>query len=313
MSVVQGGVIASANIQRELQLGINTVISDYRNYPTEFSQIFDVQNSKKAYEVDVLRSATTLLQTKDEGAPVQYDSYSEYGNAKYQHVTYALAGAVTYEAMEDNLYMDEGMKLAKMLGDSELKTKEIVAATMMDQGYTTSGAGAYTMWDNQAVFSASHKVGKPGQTQSNMLSTPSALNQTALESAIINVTGLYNNAGLLAMIRPRKLIVPRSDTFIVERICASFLQSDNANNAINAIKSTGLLPEGYMVAHYLNNQTNWFLLTDQENGLKFFLRSEFSDKDNDFATADYRHKVMCRFSVGASDWRGFYGSGNAGS
>lgn len=310
MSIVQGGIVSQGSIQRELQAGINAIVDEYRNYPTEYSQIYSVEKSKKAYEEDVIRSGTYLLQVKPEGQAIQYDSYSEVGLQRYVHVNYGLGVSITQEAIDDNLYLDEMVKAGRLLGDSELKTKEAVAASLFDQGYTTTN---FTMWDGQALFSSSHVVGKGGATQSNMLSVPSALNQAAIESAVIAVSGFLNNAGLLAKVMPKKLIIPRSDVFIAERITKSFLQSDNANNAINAIQSLGVLPEGYMVDHYLVNQTNWFIKTDAMDGLKFFERSSYSGADNDFNTSDYRHKVTTRFSVGASDWRGVFGSGNAGS
>jgi hypothetical protein len=68
-----------------------------------------------------------------------------------------------------------------------------------------------------------------------------------------------------------------------------------------------------MVNHYLTNQTNWFITTDVPEGLKFFQRAQKSGSDNDFNTSDYRHKVTTRFSLGCTDVRGVFGSGNAGS
>lgn len=309
MSIIQGGIVAQGNIQRELQDGINAIVDGWRMRPTEYSQIFKVAASKKAYEEDVIRTGTALLSVKPEGQAIQYDSYSETGLQRYVHINYGLGVAITEEAMDDNLYINEASKAGELLGKSEKITKETTSALFFDNGYGTT---TFTCWDGEALFSASHLIGKGG-TYSNMLSVASALNQASIESAAVAISGFKDSSGLLAMVKPERLVVPRSDIFIAERILGSFLQSDNANNARNALDSLGVFSKGYMVNHYLTNQTNWFITTDVMDGLKFFQRSEKSGSDNDFNTSDYRHKVTTRFSLGITDPRGVFGSGNAGS
>lgn len=309
MTIIQGGVVGQGNIQRELQAGINAIVDGYRARPTEYSQIFKVQKSEKAYEEDVIRTGTALLQVKPEGQAINYDSYSEVGLQRYVHINYGLGVAITEEAMDDNLYINEAPRAGELLGRSEMITKETVAAQLFDSGYSTTN---FTCWDSLALFSASHVIGKGG-TYSNMLSVPSSLNQAAIESALVAISGYRDASGLLAKVEAEKLVVPRSDIFIAERILGSFLQSDNANNNINALQSLGMFSKGWMVNHYLSNQTNWFCTTDVMDGLKFFQRSEKSGSDNDFNTSDYRHKVTTRFSLGVTDPRGVFGSGNAGS
>jgi hypothetical protein len=309
MSIIQGGVVGQGSIQRELQAGINAIVDTWRSYEPEYSKIFNVQKSEKAYEEDVIRTGTAALQVKPEGQAINYDSYSEVGLQRYVHVNYGLGVAITEEAMDDNLYINEASKAGELLGKSEKNTKETIAAQLFDNGYGTT---TFTSWDGVALFSASHLIGKGG-TYSNMLSTASALNQASIESAIVAISGLKDSSGLIAQIKAKKLVIPRSDIFIAERILGSYLQSDNANNNINALQSLGIFSEGWMVNHYLTNQTNWFITTDTMDGLKFFQRSQKSGSDNDFNTSDYRHKVTTRFSLGCTDPRGVFGSGNAGS
>lgn len=309
MSIVQGGLVSQGSIQRELQAGINSIVSVWRAKPNVYGQIFDVQKSEKAYEEDVIRTGTSLLQVKPEGQAIQYDSYTETGLQRYIHINYGLGVAITEEAIDDNLYVNEMSKAGEELGRSELITKETIAAQLFDNGYGTT---TFAAWDGVALFSTSHLIGKGG-TYSNMLSTASALNQASLESAAIAVRGFKDSSGRLAAITPKKVVVPRSDMFLIEKILGSFLVSENANNAINPLMSLKTFSEGYIVNDYLVNQTNWFITTDVNDGLKFFNRSEKSGSDNDFNTSDYRHKVTTRFSLGATDARCVFGSGNAGS
>lgn len=309
MSIIQGGVVSQGSIQRELQAGINSIVDKWRSYETEYSKIYNVEKSNKAYEEDVIRTGTALLQVKPEGQAINYDSYSEVGLQRYVHVNYALGVAITEEAIDDNLYINEGDKAGELLGKSEKITVETIAAQLFDNGYGTT---TFTSWDGVALFSASHLIGKGG-TFSNMLSTPSALNQAAIESAVVAISRFKDSSGLISQVKPKKLVVPAADLFIAERILGSFLQSDNANNNVNAIQSLGIFSDGWMVNHHLTNQTNWFITTDTMDGLKFFDRASKSGSDNDFNTSDYRHKVSRRFSLGCTDVRGVFGSGNAGS
>ena len=71
------------------------------------------------------------------------------------------------------------------------------------------------------------------------------------------------------------------------------------------------IPQGYHVNSYFTDPDNWFLRTDIPDGGKMFMRkADTFQQDNDFGTSNYMHKGVCRFSVGVSDWRQYFGSGN---
>jgi hypothetical protein len=70
-----------------------------------------------------------------------------------------------------------------------------------------------------------------------------------------------------------------------------------------------MIPD-YVVSPFLTANTKaWWLLTDAEEGLKFFDRvgMEF-EEDTSFTSGDYRHKAYMRFSSGYSNPRGIYGT-----
>jgi hypothetical protein len=100
--------------------------------------------------------------------------------------------------------------------------------------------------------------------------------------------------------------------FEATRILKSQLQNDTANNAINAMRSMGLFPDGAKVNHYLTDTDAWFVRTNAPNGLKLFQRvaAEFA-QDNDFDTSNLKYKGYERYSFGWTDWRGLYGSPGA--
>jgi hypothetical protein len=110
----------------------------------------------------------------------------------------------------------------------------------------------------------------------------------------------------------RKLVVPKELQFTAERLMKTSLRVATADNDINAIVSMGLIPEGYVVNHYLTDTDAFFLLTDAPNGLKMFNRSPVKTAfEGDFETGNVRYKARERYSFGFSDPRGIYGSPGA--
>jgi hypothetical protein len=108
---------------------------------------------------------------------------------------------------------------------------------------------------------------------------------------------------------PEKLIIPKELMFEAERILKSTLQNDTANNAVNALKTTGMFKGGVVVNHYLTDADAWFIRTNCPEGMKMFKRRDTTfATDNDFDTSNAKFKASFRVSFGASDPRGIYGS-----
>ena len=109
-----------------------------------------------------------------------------------------------------------------------------------------------------------------------------------------------------------KLIIPADLQFTAERLMASNQRVGTADNDINAIKSKGMLPQGYVVNNFLTDTDAWFIKTDVPNGLKMFERAAIKTAmEGDFDTGNMRYKARERYSFGWSDWRGIYGSPGA--
>ena len=83
-------------------------------------------------------------------------------------------------------------------------------------------------------------------------------------------------------------MVPPQLVFVADRILQSDLRSGTADNDVNAIKNTGVLPGGYVVNHYLNDPDAFFILTsvnEMGDGLKMFQRSPMeTSMEPDFST-----------------------------
>ena len=301
------GIIATGNIPRLLQEGLNKVFGNvYDEHSKEWDKAFDAFNSGKNFEVDAQLEGMGLAPEKPEGDEVSFDSMRQGFTPKYQHLTYAKGFIVTKEALADELYGQLERK-ARSLAFSMQQTKEVVGANVLNRGFN----GAFTMvdGDGSSLFNSAHVLGPSGGTFSNQLAVGADLSEASLEDLLIQISEATDPRGLRIAIKGTRLIVPPKLGFEATRILASVLQNDTANNAVNAIRSMGMLPEGFMVNNYLTSDTAWFIKTNAPNGMKYWTRQEVQfEQDNDFGTSNLRFKAEERYDFGWTDARGSYGT-----
>ena len=109
-----------------------------------------------------------------------------------------------------------------------------------------------------------------------------------------------------------KLIIPSALQFVAERLMASTLRVGTADNDVNAIRSTGMLPQGYVINHFLTDTDAFFIKTDAPNGFKHFERAAIKTAmEGDFDTGNVRYKARERYSFGFSDPRCVFASKGA--
>ena len=97
--------ISRQQLVKELEPGLNALFGlEYKRYDNEHAEIYDTENSDRAFEEEVMLSGFGNAQIKPEGQGVSFDDAQETFTSRYQHETIALAFAITEEAIEDNLY-----------------------------------------------------------------------------------------------------------------------------------------------------------------------------------------------------------------
>jgi len=297
-----------AQFKKELQEGLNTVFGmERKRYPQQWRAIFEVQNSNKAYEEDVLLAGLAGAPVKDEGDPVAYDAGAEVWTARYVHETIALAFAITEEAVEDNLYGDLGAKFSRAMARSFEHTKEVKGANVLNNGFDT----AFPIGDAAALFSLSHPLWGGGNA-ANTLTTQADLAESSLEDMLVLISQAKDDRQIPMAIMAKTLIIPPALVFQADRLLNSTLRVESSNNDINSIKHQGMIPGGAKVNQRLTDANAWFLTTDCPDGLKHMVRKGIQGGvEGDFETGNMRFKKRERYSFGVSDWRGAYGtSGN---
>ena len=298
--------ISRNQLVKELEPGLNALFGlEYKQYENQAAEIYTTESSDRAFEEEVMLSGFAQARVKPEGSGVAFDNAQETFSARYTNETIALAFAITEEAIEDNLYDRLASRYTKALARSMASTKQVKGASPLNNGFGTFQSG-----DGVALFSTAHPT--IAGTFSNTLATAADLNETSLEQALIDIAALTDERGLKIAAKGVKMIIPSALQFVAERLMKSQGRVSTADNDINAIRSMGMIPQGYRVNNYLTDTDAFFITTDVPNGMKHFNRAPLTTKmEGDFDTGNVRYKARERYVFGVSDPRGVFSSPGA--
>jgi hypothetical protein len=304
-----GAIISTSNHPKALWPGIAKWFGrEYNQYPLEYTQLFDKVSSDKAYEERSESIGFGLAQKKSQGAAVRYDADQEGYLRRTPNVTMALGYIITMEELADNQYVELSRARSAGLARSMRITKETLGALVYDRSTNASFTGG----DGVSLLSTAHPT--PSGNQSNRLAVAADLSEASLEDLLIQIADAKDARGLRIGLKGRKLIISKENMFVAERIMASTLQNDTANNAVNALRSKGMLPDGYFVNHYLEDTNAFYIRTDisSGSGLLYQERQALAfTRDKDFDTENAKAKAVERYNFDWADWRGLFGSEGA--
>ena len=301
--------ISRAQLVKELEPGLNALFGlEYKRYDQEHKEIYAEESSDRAFEEEVMLSGFANANVKGEGQGVAYDEAQETFTARYTMETIALAFAITEEAMEDNLYDRLSSRYTKALARSMANAKQVKAVVPLNNGLP--GVATFKTGDGVSLINASHPT--VAGTFSNTLSTAADLNETSLEQSLIDIAAFTDERGLKIAARGMKMILHSNQQFTAERLMKSPGRVGTADNDINAIKNMGMVPQGFVVNHYLSDTDAFYIITDVPNGMKYFNRAPLkTSMEGDFDTGNVRYKARERYVFGCSDPRGIYASPGA--
>jgi len=300
--------ISRAQLAKELEPGLNALFGmEYDRYDAEHAEIYDTESSDRAFEEEVMLSGFGNAPTKAEGAGVNFDTANEVYTARYTHETIALAFALTQEAMEDNLYDRLGARYTRALARSMAHSKQVKAAAVLNNAFDSGFTGG----DGKELCATDHPLGGGG-TFRNEPSTAADLNETSLENALIDISTFVDERNMIIALRGMKVIIPPQLQFVADRLLESTLRPGTSDNDVNAHKNMGMLPDGYVVNHFLTDTDAFFIKTDAPRGFVHFERSPLATSmEDDFTTGNMRFKARERYSFGFSDPRCVFGSPGA--
>ena len=298
--------ISRGQLVKELEPGLNALFGlEYKQYENQHAEIYATESSDRAFEEEVMLSGFAQAQVKAEGSGVTFDNAQETFTARYTHETVALAFSITEEAIEDNLYDRLASRYTKALARSMAQTKQVKAVNPLINGF-----GSFTSGDGTALFATTHPT--IAGTVSNTLTTAADLNETSLEQSLIDIAAMTDERGLKIAAKGIKMIIPSALQFTAERLMKSEKRVGTADNDINAVRSMGMIPQGYRVNNFLTDPDAFYIITDVPNGMKYFQRAAIKTAmEGDFDTGNVRYKARERYSFGVSDFRGIFASPGA--
>ena len=302
------GPIMTSNHPKFLWPGVKGIWGrTYDDHQTEYTDLFDIETSDKAYEEFVQITGFGLAPVKAQGADAVYDSEVQGPISRFVHLAYALGYIVTHEEIQDNLYLEVSKTRASSNARAFRQTKERVAANICNRAFSSSAA--YFGADGVALCSTAHP-NTSGGTYQNKPTIDADLSEASLEDLLILMMQATDDRGLLINLMPKSLHIAPQNWFNANRILHSVYQAGNANNDINVLRATGAFPGGIKLNHYFTAPQAWFVRSNIERGkgMVFLQREPISfDQDKDFDTKNAKSLGYERYSCGFVDPRAVYG------
>lgn len=278
------------------------VMARYAQFPDQYTEIFRIESSDRSIEQTTEVTGFGQFGVVPEGSDTIFDQALPAFHQTYQHAQFSLGFKVSKIAMDDDKW-GVVRKMAVELGKSAHETREVVAANVINGGFTGANGP-----DGVTLFSTAHPLVKSGGTQTNRAAVASQPSVTSIRLALGDMRATVDHAGKKVRIPPRKLVVPTYLEFAGVELLKGVDRSDTANRAINSFKKRSGMPsfEDVFVYDYLTDPAAWMIEADKsDTELRFYNREPFNTvHDIEFRSRSIMTAGWMRFSVG---WNGFYG------
>lgn len=244
-----------------------------------------------------------VMPAKPEGDVFTVDEPIDGGTKSYEAVSYGIAWEVTREMWRDDLY-------GPMRGMTEAATKsslnrlEVDAHSILNNAFDTAFVGFTAA---ESLCSTSHARLDGGTAIANRPTVEIQFGQTGLQNGITRFENMVDERGLPSLMTAVSAVVGPSNKFVAREILGSSLKAGTAQNEINALIDEDL---SYLVSHYFDDATQWFLLASKgAHDLNFFvLEQPDFDSFEDPWTGNAVFTIYQSHIAGFGSWRGIDGS-----
>lgn len=283
---------------------------ELKQIPQVGPSIFHMETSSRNIEKESSASGLSKLVVRSEGQAITYEDEVQGFDVTYTHTEKALGTSVSNQLWEDDQFNVIKRK-PKNLANAKVRTQEQMMADIFNYGFTAGGGGmsTFTSGDALALFTASHTREDGGAVQSNY--TTADLNESSLETGILNMQQILDHKGQLYMGAADTLVVAPALEKEARILLNSTERPGTANNDINPYKGAlKVIVWKFLGSAAGGSDTAWFLLDSSQHALTFFNRSDrgLEGPEYDFDTKTAKWTVDVRNSIGFSGWRGVYGS-----
>ncbi len=288
---------------------INSVVmGEYAALPPQFEKIYNVKTSARSIEQMTEVAGFGQFGQVPENSPVNYDDPIKVFNQTWIHGQYGLGFRASKVSMDDDKF---GIisRLGVELGKSASETREVLAASVFNNGFSNSFLGP----DGVSLFSTAHPLVGPGAgTQTNRLSYATDPDITSVQLALTDIRNTRDHRGKKIRIAPETLVVPPSLEFVAREVLGGpEWRSDTANRTPNALRQRSGAPsfDKMEVWDYLTDPHAWFITArPAQTKLVWFEREKFNTvHDIDFDSRGVKTAGWMRFSFNWLNPWGLYG------
>lgn len=300
-------MMVSGSFSKLLAPGLDKIFHTAHNeVPEMWTRLFNMESSSKKWEEHFSYAGFEPFQQLGELEDIQLRDAVPGFTVRYQHRKWGLGYQLSRELVDDNLYPGTLEVFPAWLARSARATKETVAATVLNLGFSSSQPGG----DGKPLFATDHPLaGAGGGTYANTFSTPRALSVQALKDARLIAKRTVADDNIFAPVDLTELWVPDALEDTAREILGTERMPYSADNTINVVSGR------YQVNawSYLTDEDNWFLKAPTaQTQLTYFerwpLRQIMKDRDENLSMV---HLAYERYSFGFSDWRGIFGAQGA--
>lgn len=275
------------------------IYEDLEMHPEEYSQLFNIYPSQRAYEEDQLVAGLGAVPRKPEGEAIKLDEPIQGGSQRFTHESFGLGFQITREMWKDDQYGIMKRVSSDFAGGIR-QTVEATYANVLNNAMSTT-----TTIDGVSLCNTAHPL-LGGGTYSNRSATDAALSVTCLQELTLLFEKMVNERGLLKRMVPEELWIPVDLQFKTGEILNSAYKPYTGNNEVNVMQGR-FTP---YVNHYFTSVSRFFLVANKRSHtLKGYWNTqpEFESQD-DFFTKGANYSVYFRFSAGVTYWHGVAGS-----
>lgn len=269
---------------------------------SKFAQVYNVRDMDKNTITDAKMAGFGALQDQPDGDEVVFDDPIAPISKAYTYIVRALGYKIHERLWMNDLY-GEVERLERDLRDSSKDDAEVSAASLFNNGFTTTNTG----FDGLALFSTAHTRLDGGATQANRPSTDEALSLSGLHNAIITMHKWVNDRGRPRMHKPRRLIIPSDLIITAAEILSSEGKPGTANNEKNVLSRFGI-SDNFLEWEHLTSTTAWFLQADMHDLNWFWRFRPMSGSETEFKTDTILRKIRQGYAYGFGEYRGIYGT-----
>lgn len=293
--------VFTSTVANALKLTLNEIVNDKTDgYESKLVMKKWLEESPMDdnYIDDLEMGGPGLATEKSEGTEISLGTIQQGVLTRYISRTFALKLAITEEAIEDRKY-PQVIDAARRLKRAMYKTIDIDATNILVRGFNTSYVGG----DGLPLWSASHTL-PAGGTFSNLMATAMSPSRIAVITATSQIRKFPGHDGVIEGAEPKCIACPMEQWGVWAGITGSERAPEpGAFNEINVVK-TMLGLEVVPIKYWTNTTTNWAIITDADNGLKFLWRRRPRNRswvDNDQEIMKY--SISARWARGWSDPR----------